>query len=111
MGSSSPTTCQPCRATHAWAPPTPSAGCRHCCNAPKKKLPPTAKPNNPTKTVASKKGQFMLFELRQYRTKPGQREKWAKFMDDVIIPYQSSKGMVVIGSWSGEAEEDLYVWI
>jgi len=53
----------------------------------------------------------MLFELRQYRTKPGQREKWAKFMDDVIIPYQSSKGMVVIGSWSGEAEEDLYVWI
>lgn len=53
----------------------------------------------------------MLFELRQYRTKPGQREKWAKFMDEIIIPYQISKGMVVIGSWSGEAEEDLYVWI
>jgi len=53
----------------------------------------------------------MLFELRQYRTKPGQRERWAKFMDEVIIPYQISKGMVIIGSWSGEAEEDLYVWI
>ena len=53
----------------------------------------------------------MLFELRQYRTKPGQREKWAKFMDEIIIPYQISKGMVIIASYVGEAEEDLYVWI
>lgn len=53
----------------------------------------------------------MLFELRQYRTKPGQRERWAKFMDEVIIPYQISKGMVIVASFSGEAEEDLYVWI
>lgn len=53
----------------------------------------------------------MLFELRQYRTKPGQRERWVKFMDEVIIPYQISKGMVVVGSFVGEAEEDLYVWI
>lgn len=53
----------------------------------------------------------MLFELRQYRTKPGQREKWAKFMDEVIIPYQISKGMVIVASYVGEAEEDLYVWI
>jgi hypothetical protein len=28
----------------------------------------------------------MLFELRQYRTKPGQRDCWVKFMDEVIIP-------------------------
>ncbi len=53
----------------------------------------------------------MLFELRQYRTKPGQREKWAKLMDEVIIPYQISKGMVIVASYVGEAEEDLYVWI
>ncbi len=53
----------------------------------------------------------MLFELRQYRTKPGMREKWAKFMDEVIIPYQIAKGMVVVGSFVGETEEDLYVWI
>jgi hypothetical protein len=53
----------------------------------------------------------MLFELRQYRTKPGQRERWAKFMDEIIIPYQISKGMVIIASYVGEAEEDLYVWI
>jgi hypothetical protein len=53
----------------------------------------------------------MLFELREYRTKPGQRERWAKFMDEVIIPFQISKGMVIVGSFVGEAEEDLYVWI
>ena len=53
----------------------------------------------------------MFFELRQYRTKPGQREAWAKFMDEIIIPYQISKGMVIVGSFVGEAEEDLYVWI
>ena len=53
----------------------------------------------------------MLFELRQYRTKPGQREKWVKFMEEVIIPFQVSKGMVILGSFVGEEEEDLYVWV
>ena len=53
----------------------------------------------------------MFFELRQYRTRPGQPENWVKFMDEVIIPFQISKGMVVIGSFVGQEEEDLYVWI
>lgn len=52
-----------------------------------------------------------FFELRQYRTRPGQREAWLKYMDEVIIPFQVSKGMVVVGSYAGEEEEDLYVWI
>jgi hypothetical protein len=53
----------------------------------------------------------MFFELRQYRTKPGQREKWVKFMEEVIIPFQVSKGMVILGSFVGQEEDDLYVWI
>ena len=53
----------------------------------------------------------MLFELRQYRTLPGQRENWVQFMEETIIPFQVSKGMVVVGSFIGEEEEDLYVWI
>ncbi len=53
----------------------------------------------------------MLFELRQYHTKPGQRERWVKFMDETIIPYQLSKGMVVVGSFVGEQDDTLYVWI
>ncbi len=53
----------------------------------------------------------MLFELRQYRAKAGKREEWVRFMEDVIIPFQASKGMVIVGSFIAEQEEDLYVWI
>lgn len=53
----------------------------------------------------------MLFELRQYRVKPGQMENWVKYMDDTVIPFQTSKGMVVAGSFVGDEEDDLYVWI
>ena len=53
----------------------------------------------------------MLFELREYRTKPGQRENWVRLMEEEIIPFQVSKGMVVVGSFVGEDEGDLYIWI
>ena len=53
----------------------------------------------------------MFFELRQYRIMPGQRERWVKLMEEKIIPFQISKGMVVVGSFVGQQEEDLYVWI
>lgn len=52
-----------------------------------------------------------FFELRQYRTLPGQRENWVKFMEEEIIPFQVAKGMVIVGSFVGEQEDDLYVWI
>lgn len=32
-------------------------------------------------------------------------------MDEVLIPFQTSQGMVVVGSFVGEVEKDLYVWI
>ena len=53
----------------------------------------------------------MFLELRQYRTLPGQRNDWVKYMEEVIIPFQVSKGMVIVGSFVGEEELDLYVWI
>lgn len=53
----------------------------------------------------------MLFELRQYRCHAGQRENWVRYMEEVIIPFQVSKGMVIAGSFTGEEEDDLYVWI
>jgi NIPSNAP len=53
----------------------------------------------------------MLFELRQYRVQPGQRENWVKFADEVMIPFQTAKGMTIIGSWIGEEDEDLFVWL
>jgi len=52
-----------------------------------------------------------FFELRQYRMRPGQREAWVKCMEEEIIPFQVSKGMVICGSFVGEEDPDLYVWI
>lgn len=53
----------------------------------------------------------MIFELRQYRMRPGQRDEWVQFMEAEIIPFQTSKGMQIMGSWVGEEDTDLFVWI
>ena len=53
----------------------------------------------------------MFFELRQYRMRPGEEANWVNYMEEVIIPFQISKGMVILGSFVGEEEKDLYVWI
>jgi len=53
----------------------------------------------------------MFYELRQYPAFPGKREKLARYMEDVVIPFQVAKGMVITGGFTGETEENLYVWI
>jgi len=53
----------------------------------------------------------MFFELREYRIKDGKRERWVKLMENKIIPFQVSKGMVFVGSFVATEEPDLYVWI
>jgi hypothetical protein len=53
----------------------------------------------------------MLFEFRHYTCKPGKRDAWVTFMEEVVIPYQVSKGMVILGSFRGEEDEDSYYWI
>ena len=56
----------------------------------------------------------MFFELRQYVLKPGQRANWVKLMEEEILPFQLSKGMIVVGSFLSEEEgneDGLYVWI
>ncbi len=53
----------------------------------------------------------MFYELRQYQSFPGKRDELARYMEDVIIPFQVAKGMVITGSFTGETEENLYVWI
>lgn len=52
----------------------------------------------------------MFFELRVYPLQPGKGDEFAKYMDEEIIPYQLSKGMVVLGSFLNDAK-DTYVWI
>ena len=53
----------------------------------------------------------MFYELRQYRAKPGRRAELASYMEEVIIPFQVAQGMVITGTFTGETDEDLYVWI
>ena len=53
----------------------------------------------------------MFFEYRQYRIKDGKRDRWVKFMEEEIIPFQISRGMVVVGSWVDEKEDDHYIWM
>lgn len=52
-----------------------------------------------------------FFELREYRTLPGKREEWVRYMEEVIIPFQAGKGMTIVATFVGEQEDDLYVWI
>lgn len=53
----------------------------------------------------------MFFELRQYRIFNNQVEAWVRLMEEEIIPFQVSKGMVVVGSFTAPEEPDLYIWI
>ena len=53
----------------------------------------------------------MFYELRQYSIHPGRMDKWVEFMENDIIPFQVSKGMVITGSWRGEEDDTVYVWM
>ena len=52
-----------------------------------------------------------FYELRQYKVRNGQMENWLKVMQEEIIPFQVAKGMVISGSFRGEGDESIYVWI
>ena len=53
----------------------------------------------------------MLFELREYRCRPGRRDEFARYMDETLIPFQVSMGVVVVGSFIDREDPDRYVWI
>lgn len=52
-----------------------------------------------------------FYELRQYKVRRGKMKEWLKIMEDEIIPFQISKGMVITGSFRGETDDSVYVWI
>ena len=53
----------------------------------------------------------MFYELRQYKIRAGRMDEWVEFMETEIIPFQVSRGMVITGSWRGEEDETVYVWM
>ena len=52
-----------------------------------------------------------FFELRQYKATPGNRKALVKIMEEEVIPMQTAAGMVILGSFVSEEDEDTYVWI
>jgi hypothetical protein len=52
-----------------------------------------------------------FYELRQYKVRPGMLEAWVKIMEEEIIPFQVSKGMVITDSFQGETDPSVYVWL
>jgi NIPSNAP len=52
-----------------------------------------------------------FYELRQYKIRPGKMDAWLQVMENDIIPFQVAKGMVITGSFRGETDDAVYVWI
>jgi hypothetical protein len=52
-----------------------------------------------------------FYELRQYKVLPGKMDEWVRIMEQEIIPFQTSKGMVICGSFRGETDDSVYVWL
>ena len=52
-----------------------------------------------------------FFELRTYRIFPGKMKDWVKYMEEVIIPFQVGKGMVIHGSFTIDRDKNIYIWI
>ncbi len=53
----------------------------------------------------------MLFELRSYRLHPGTRDRWVRYMEEVIIPFLVARGFVVVGSFTLPEDPDGYIWL
>ncbi|HZT89981.1 MAG TPA: NIPSNAP family protein [Stellaceae bacterium] len=52
-----------------------------------------------------------FYELRQYKVRPGKMDEWVRIMEQEIIPFQVSKGMVICGSFRGETDDSVYIWL
>lgn len=53
----------------------------------------------------------MFYEIRRYQARPGRREEWVRYMEQVVVPFQASLGMDATGSFVDEQDDDGYIWI
>lgn len=53
----------------------------------------------------------MLYEYRVYTCYPGKREEFIKLMEEEVVPFQVSKGMVFVASFIDEQNPDKYIWM
>ncbi len=53
----------------------------------------------------------MIYELREYRVKPGCQAEFVRFMDEELLPFQASKGVEAFGPFTVPREPARYLWI
>src|SRR3984957_1378072 len=56
-------------------------------------------------------GVMAFFEIRQYKIHPGRMAEWVRIMEEEIVPFQVSKGMVICGLFRGETDDSVWFWI
>ena len=54
---------------------------------------------------------MLFFELRRYTINEGRRAEFVDLMEQDIIPFQTKQGMVILGSFTAQEDENTYVWI
>ena len=52
-----------------------------------------------------------LFEIRHYQIKDGAMAEWISFMEDRIVPFIVSKGMVVTAMFESDEDPNAFIWI
>jgi NIPSNAP len=73
--------------------------------------PPAGRYDDHRAAPPKEKCEMAFYELRQYKVRPGKIDEWVKIMEEEIIPFQVSKGMVICGSFRGETDPSVYVWL
>lgn len=53
----------------------------------------------------------MIYELREYSIRPGCLDEFVRFMDEELLPFQASKGVTVVGSFTVPGDPARYIWI
>ena len=53
----------------------------------------------------------MLYELRQHRVRKGKMKQWLRLMEQEIMPFQVSQGMVIPAGFTAPGDAGLSVWL
>ena len=53
-----------------------------------------------------------IIELREYKIKDGQTNNWLNWMHEELLPYQRSKGMVILNTYlRTDNGVDFFIWL
>ncbi len=53
----------------------------------------------------------MIYELRLYTVKKGRMKQWLAIMDQHVLPFQVSQGMVVPAMFTVPKQKDRFIWL